>query len=249
MKQTIESVVRAGLERAWQTWADPREGGRFRAHLEAEDGGAGFEIAGTFTRVVPCKLLEYRMDDSREVHVVFVELDDGVRVSTSFETESATSPLVQRECWQAVSDRLARRAEGQAQDAAPAQSRTESCDGRPLVGVAHVVLETDRMEESTRFFRAVGMRPVSEGAEVSVLELRGGTHLILLRRDRAEPGDSAFDLMVDDLHATHRRLAELGLAPSAIEAMPRIDHESFTVREPAGHVITIYSSHVTGDPV
>ena len=122
-------------------------------------------------------------------------------------------------------------------------------DQRPAVGVAHVVLETDRMEESTAFMRTIGMRPIFDGSKVSVYEMRGGTHLILLPKDKIVAGDATFDLMVDDLHATHRRLASLGLDPSPIEARPAVDHEVFTVREPAGHVITFFSSHVSGKPV
>jgi hypothetical protein len=67
-----------------------------------------------------------------------------------------------------------------------------------------------------------------------------------MRKDSVGPGDAAFDLMVDDLQATHRRYTSLGLAPSPIEARPTIDHEVFTVREPSGHVITVFSTHVTG---
>jgi len=122
-------------------------------------------------------------------------------------------------------------------------------DQRPLVGVAHVVLETDRMEESTAFMRTIGMRPVFDGPKVSVYEMRGGTHLILLSKDTIAGGDASFDLMVDDLPATHQRLASLRLKPSPIEARPAVDHKVFTVREPAGHVITFYSSHVSGKPV
>lgn len=120
---------------------------------------------------------------------------------------------------------------------------------RPAVGVAHVVLETDRMEVSAEFMRTLGMRAIFDGPDVSVYEMRGGTHLILLRRDTITPGNASFDLMVDDLRATHARLAALGLSPSDIEARPAIDHEVFTVREPAGHVITFFSSHASGKPV
>jgi hypothetical protein len=119
-------------------------------------------------------------------------------------------------------------------------------DPRPPVWVGHVVLETDRLAESARFMQTIGMRPIHEGPTVAIFELRGGTHLILLPKQKLKGGDAPFDLMVDDLHATHRQLAELGLAPTAIEAMPKIDHELFRVREPAGHVITFYSSHVAG---
>ena len=121
--------------------------------------------------------------------------------------------------------------------------------GRPAVGVAHVVLETDRMEESAAFMRTIGMRPVFDGPEVSVYEMRGGTHLIMLAKETVVAGDASVDLMVDDLHATHQRFVTLGLAPSPIEARPQVDHQVFTVREPAGHVITFYSSHASGKPV
>jgi catechol 2,3-dioxygenase-like lactoylglutathione lyase family enzyme len=122
-------------------------------------------------------------------------------------------------------------------------------DQRPPLGVAHVVLETDRMEESAHFMRTIGMRLIFQGPEVSVYELRGGTHLILMLKSQIAVGDAPFDLMVDDLHATHRRFAALGLSPSPIEARPAIDHEVFTVREPAGHMITFFSTHVSGNPV
>lgn len=118
-------------------------------------------------------------------------------------------------------------------------------DQRPLVAVAHVVLETDRMEASARFMQAIGMRPVFLGPQVSVLELRGGTHLILMLKDKVAGGDAPFDLMVDDLRATHERFNALGLSPTPIEARPAIDHEVFTVQEPAGHVISVFSSHAS----
>ena len=116
------------------------------------------------------------------------------------------------------------------------------------MGVAHVVLHTDRMEDSSRFMRSIGMRTIFEGPQVSVFELRGGTHLILMLKDRVRGGEAPFDLMVDDIHETHRRFASMGLAPSAIEPRPAIDHEVFSVREPSGHTITIFSSHASGKP-
>ena len=120
---------------------------------------------------------------------------------------------------------------------------------RPAVAVAHVILRTDQMEASARFARLIGLRPIFDGPQVSVYEMRGGTHLLLMRTDKAGEGEASFDLMVDDLHATHARFRELGLQPSPIEARPAIDHEVFTVREPAGSVITFFSSHASGKPI
>jgi hypothetical protein len=92
------------------------------------------------------------------------------------------------------------------------------------------------------------MRTIVQRSEVAVLELRGGTHLVLIAKPEVVAGDAPFDLMVEDLHATRKALVSLGLAPTPIErASP--DHERFTVREPAGHVIAFYSNHCSGEPV
>lgn len=122
-------------------------------------------------------------------------------------------------------------------------------DLRPPVWVGHVVLETNRFEESAQFMRTVGMRPVHQGPEVAIFELRGGTHLILVAKSDVAPGDASFDLMVEDLRATHERFTALGLAPTPIDGKPSIDHELFRVREPAGHLITFFSNHVSGGAV
>ena len=104
------------------------------------------------------------------------------------------------------------------------------------------------MDESVQFMLAVGMSSVFQGAEVSILELRGGTHLLLFPREEPTIGQASFDLMVDDLHSMHRRLCELGYEPSPIEAKPDIGHETFDVVEPAGARITFFSSHATCEP-
>lgn len=119
-------------------------------------------------------------------------------------------------------------------------------DLRPPVWVGHVVLETNRLEESAQFMGMIGMRPVHQGPEVAIFEMRGGTHLILLAKAEIVPGDAPFDLMVDDLRDTHQRFTSLGLAPTPIEVIASVDHERFRVREPAGHLITFYSNHVSG---
>ena len=120
-------------------------------------------------------------------------------------------------------------------------------DPRPEVWVGHIHLETNRLAESHAFMVKLGMRSLMEGEDFAVLELRAGTHLVLQRRDAIQAGDAGFDLMVEDLDATHGRLDGLGLAPSEI-ARGRI-HDSFTVRDPSGQVIRFNSSHVSEHPV
>ena len=118
----------------------------------------------------------------------------------------------------------------------------------PTVGVAHVVLSTDRMAESAQFMRTVGMVSIFDDPQVSVYEMRGGTHLLLMQRDSVVAGEAPFDLMVDDIRAAHQHFTALGLAPAPIDARSAIDHDVFTLRESAGHVFTVFSSHATSLP-
>ena len=114
--------------------------------------------------------------------------------------------------------------------------------------IGHVVLETDRLAETEQFMLKIGMRSVVQRPEVAVLELRGGTHLVLTSRTGAIAGEAPFDLMVEDLEATHQRFIELGLDPTPIGSASS-NHRSFSVREPAGNIITFFSNHVSGQPV
>ena len=118
---------------------------------------------------------------------------------------------------------------------------------RPEVWVGHIEMETDQLEASESFMITLGMRPIFKTDEIAILELRAATHLVLVAKDDIKPSDASFDLMVDDLGATHGRLTEAGLSPSDIEE-GRI-HSWFTVRDPSGHIITVNSSHASGLPV
>ena len=113
--------------------------------------------------------------------------------------------------------------------------------------VGHLLLSVRDPGRSADFWRGLGMREIERNEEVAILELRGGTHLVLLP-DTQHAADGAgvpFDLMVDDLEATHARWHSAGLEPSPIEQSR--NHTSFTVRDPDGYVVTVYSSHVVGE--
>ena len=118
---------------------------------------------------------------------------------------------------------------------------------RPPIWAGHISLDTDRLDESEHFMLQLGMRSIAKGDDYAILELRGGTHLILSRKDKITPDQASFDLMVENLDETHRRLDTLGFSPSAIEK-GRV-HDSFTVHDPCGHIITFNSSHVSDFPV
>lgn len=120
-------------------------------------------------------------------------------------------------------------------------------DERPAVSVGHVSLPTPDVAATRDFMVAVGMRPIVDGDGFAVLELRGGTHLVLVKADEPASGEAGFDLMVDDLEATHAHLVSLGLGPSPVE--PGRIHSSFLVAAPSGHSIRFTSTHVSGRPV
>ena len=120
-------------------------------------------------------------------------------------------------------------------------------EDRPSVWVGHVALSTVDIPKTRDFMVQLGMRPIVDGDDFAVLELRGGTHLVLTPAEEPASGPAYFDLMVDDLDAAHEQCQELGFAPAEIQS-GRI-HRSFTVDAPSGHTVTFNSSHVSDKPV
>lgn len=120
-------------------------------------------------------------------------------------------------------------------------------DARPPVWIGHVAMHTGLVAETSRFMQLIGMRLVAEGDEFAVLEMRGGTHLVLTSDPDSSLIKVSFDLMVDDLDATHAGFTGLGLTPGEIERGSI--HDSFELREPGGAMITFNSSHVGDLPV
>jgi catechol 2,3-dioxygenase-like lactoylglutathione lyase family enzyme len=116
---------------------------------------------------------------------------------------------------------------------------------RPSVWIGHAVLTVSDVDRSADYWRDLGMREVERNEQVAVLELRGGTHLVLVPGTPPEDADTPFDLMVEDVDATHADWAARGLDPTPIER-GRI-HAAFTMRDPDGYRLTVNSSHVVGE--
>ena len=125
----------------------------------------------------------------------------------------------------------------------------DATDQRPPVAIGHVRLNVIDVSGAARWLETVGLRPIVTDGDLAVLELRGGTHVVVRRAEQPpDPGTGApFDLMVDDVDATHRLFEERGLAPSPIRR-GRI-HDSFEITGPDGWVFTINSSHASGQPI
>ena len=118
-----------------------------------------------------------------------------------------------------------------------------STDGRPRLAVGHVSLEVEDVTGAYAFFVRHGMRDIFEGEDFGVLELRGGTHLVLSRaKATIEPGRKApFDLMVDDIEAARAEFTGAGVAATEIER-GRI-HDTFRIEGPSGYRFAVTSSH------
>ena len=125
----------------------------------------------------------------------------------------------------------------------------DSIDQRPPVAVGHVRLPCGDVAEAASWLENAGLRPIVQMDDLAVLELRGGTHVVVRKTEpQPAPGTLApFDLMVDDIDATHRDYAVKGLSPTPIQR-GRI-HDSFQVAGPGGWTFTVNSSHASGQPV
>jgi len=120
---------------------------------------------------------------------------------------------------------------------------TQTVDQRPPVAVGHVHLPTTDVTAAAGWLEAVGLRPIFASADLAVLELRGGTHVVVRKAERPlEAGTAApFDLMVDDIEAARRDYGAKGLGPSDI-SRGRIN-DAFHLAGPDGHDFTVCSSH------
>ncbi|MGB6008417.1 SRPBCC domain-containing protein [Castellaniella sp.] len=133
MKIIVETNVHAPIEKVWEAYTTPdaivqwnaasddwhttraivdlRVGGEFLSRMEAKDGSAGFDFAGTYTDVIPYRVIEYSFGD-RMARVEFTQKGMDVHVVVSFDAESTHSTEEQKTGWQAILDNFARYAEG-----------------------------------------------------------------------------------------------------------------------------------------
>jgi uncharacterized protein YndB with AHSA1/START domain len=129
MKITVETLVNAPVAEVWSAYTTPedikqwntasddwhttkstvdlRVGGLFSSRMEAKDGSFGFDFAGSYTKIVPNKLIEYAFGDRAGV-VEFVPAANGVMVRVTFDAESTHSEEQQRQGWQAILNNFAK---------------------------------------------------------------------------------------------------------------------------------------------
>jgi uncharacterized protein YndB with AHSA1/START domain len=136
MKIEVETTVAAPIQDVWRAYTTPedikqwntasddwhttaasvdlRTGGAFSSRMEAKDGSMGFDFAGTYTKIVAHKSIEYSFGD-RTAQVEFDDTPQGVRVRVTFDAETTHSEDQQRGGWQAILDNFKRHVESSAQ--------------------------------------------------------------------------------------------------------------------------------------
>ena len=70
----------------------------------------GFDFAGTYTRIIEPKLIEYSFGD-RTAQVEFADSPNGVRVRATFDSEPTHSIEQQQQGWQAILNNFRRHVE------------------------------------------------------------------------------------------------------------------------------------------
>jgi hypothetical protein len=119
-----------------------------------------------------------------------------------------------------------------------AQGRPE-----PMLAAGHLLLAANDVAKTASFLERLGLMSIVVRPGFAVLELRGGTHVVVQKAEQpVEPGSSpGFDLMVDDVEAMRERCLALGADPSPIEVGDI--HSSFAITDPSGQRIDVVSSH------
>jgi catechol-2,3-dioxygenase len=130
------------------------------------------------------------------------------------------------------------------------------------LAVAHLVLKVADLKASCQFYSNLGLPPFATDDKVAIIELRGGTHLLLLEADQPAGEDIAesvtgqfhkrfserFDLMIqgkglNELTKYRSELINRGIAAGEIPDETVYGHHIFCIKDPDGNGITIYTSH------
>ncbi len=130
---TIEATVNAPIEKVWEFWNEPkhivkwafasddweapsaendlRVGGKFKTVMAAKNKSTSFDFMGAYTQVKEHELIEYDIADGRHVRVVFEQLPEEVKITTTFDPYPGNSEEIERGGWQAILNNFKKYAE------------------------------------------------------------------------------------------------------------------------------------------
>lgn len=125
----VESPINEPVEKVWDAYTNPkhivkwafasddwcapradndlRVGGKFVTRMEAKDGSAGFDFSGTYTKVVPNKMIAYTMDfkngeTPRKAVIECIPIGNSTHVKIAFDPENENPIEMQKGGWQAI---------------------------------------------------------------------------------------------------------------------------------------------------
>ena len=141
-------------------------------------------------------------------------------------------------------------------------------DNLPAAAFGHFVMKVNDIDISYKFYTKLGLRPFGIFPDLAIIELRGGTHILLFSKNdelssslgsshlgqRGVVFDEQLDLIIDgksrsDLESYRTTLMEKGLSVDAIAQDQFFGHDYFQLADPDGNGITIYTSHTGELPV
>lgn len=126
---------------------------------------------------------------------------------------------------------------------------TSPDDPRPAIAVGHVTMRARGVRAAAARLESIGIRPIVVKDHFAVMELRGGTHIVVreLEGDGGEVHRVNFDFMVDDVDRAAAHFAGAGFQVTSVER-GRI-HDSFDAVAPEGFRVEVTSSHAGDRPV
>lgn len=123
---TVSKVVNVPVRKVWESWTAPqhivkwnnasadwhtpfaendlRTGGRFKSTMAAKDGSHSFDFEGTYTNIEPLRVIEYVMDDGRDVRVTFDAQGEVTLVTETFDADATHPADMQQAGWQSILD-------------------------------------------------------------------------------------------------------------------------------------------------
>lgn len=130
MTITVSTTVASAVDKVWKAWTSPedikawncasddwhtphaevdlRVGGEFLSRMEAKDGSFGFDFKGTYTNIVEHQLIEYSLEDGRNVRIEFLPQENGTKIVETFDTEEQNPVEMQQQGWQAILNNFAK---------------------------------------------------------------------------------------------------------------------------------------------
>ena len=123
---TVSKVVNVPVRKVWESWTAPqhivqwnnaspdwhtpfaendlRTGGRFKSTMAAKDGSHSFDFEGTYTNIELLRVIEYVMDDGRDVRVTFDAQGEVTLVTETFDADPTHPADMQQAGWQSILD-------------------------------------------------------------------------------------------------------------------------------------------------